>query len=42
MKEFIDICVAMWEAGGSKSSDPVWIMDVSVVQKDEGCQVTFR
>jgi hypothetical protein len=28
-----DLCVAVWEAGGSKSSDAAWVMDVSVLQK---------
>lgn len=37
VEEFTDLCVAVWEAGGSKSSDAAWVMDVSVLQKDEGC-----
>jgi hypothetical protein len=37
VEELTDLCVAVWEAGGSKSSDAAWVMDVSVLQKDEGC-----
>jgi hypothetical protein len=42
VEELTDLCVAVWEAGGSKSSDAAWVMDVSVLQKDDGCCVTFR
>jgi hypothetical protein len=37
VEELTDLCVAVWEAGGCKSSDAAWVMDVSVLQKDEGC-----
>jgi hypothetical protein len=37
VEELTDLCVAVWEAGGSKSSDAAWVMDVSIPQKDEGC-----
>ncbi len=36
VEELADLCVAVWEAGGSKSSDAAWVMDVSIPQKDEG------
>jgi hypothetical protein len=42
VEELTDLCVAVWEAGGSKSSDAAWVMDVSVLPKDGGCRVTFR
>jgi hypothetical protein len=37
VEELTDLCVAVWEAGGSKSSDAAWVMDVSVPQKGQGC-----
>jgi hypothetical protein len=42
VEELTDLCAAVWEAGGSKSSDAAWVMDVSVPQKDEGCWVTSK
>jgi hypothetical protein len=37
VEELTDLCVAVWEAGGSKSGDAAWVMDVSVPQKGESC-----
>ena len=36
VEELTDLCVAVWEAGGYKSSDAAWVMDVSVLRRDEG------
>jgi len=36
VEELTDLCVAVWEAGGSKSNDAPWVLDVSVLQEDEG------
>jgi hypothetical protein len=36
VEELTDLCVAVWEAGGSKSGDAVWVMDVRVPQGYEG------
>jgi hypothetical protein len=36
VEELTDLCIAVWEAGGSKSGDAAWVMDVSVPQKGEG------
>jgi hypothetical protein len=30
VEELTDLCVAVWEAGGSKSGDAAWVMDVRV------------
>jgi hypothetical protein len=31
VEELTDLCVAVWEAGGSKSDDAAWVMDVGVL-----------
>jgi hypothetical protein len=36
VEELTDLCVAVWEAGGSKGGDAAWVMDVSVSQKGGG------
>jgi hypothetical protein len=37
VEELTDLCVAVWEAGGSKSGDAAWVMDVGFLQKDKAC-----
>jgi hypothetical protein len=36
VEELTDLCVAVWEAGGSKGSDAAWVMDVGFPLKCEG------
>lgn len=36
VEELTDLCVAVWEAGGSKCGDAAWVMDVSVHQNGDG------
>jgi hypothetical protein len=37
VEELTDLCVAVWEASGSKSGDAAWVMDVGILQKDKAC-----
>ena len=41
VEELTDLCVAVWEAGGSKSGDAAWVMDVGILHKDKTCKLTF-
>jgi hypothetical protein len=36
VEELTDLCVAVWEAGGSKSGEAAWVMDVRVPHGHEG------
>jgi hypothetical protein len=41
VEELTDLCVAVWEAGGSKSGDAAWVLDVRILEKDKACQLTL-
>ena len=41
VEELTDLCVAVWEAGGSKSGDAAWVSDVGTLQIDVARPLTF-
>jgi len=41
VEELTDLCVAVWEAGGSKSGDAAWVLDVRTLQIDVARPLTF-
>jgi len=42
VEELTDLCVAVWEAGGSKSGDAPWVLDVGTLQiVIIACPLTF-
>lgn len=41
VEELTDLCVAVWEAGGAKSGDAAWVLDVGPLQIDVARPLTF-